>query len=165
MNEIKALDKLRLFMNDQFVENGKTWRKGAEIINEMEDEIAAYYLELPKDADGIPIHVGDEMWQGNEPIGTVTGVGFHGEERVWVLQPGKHVSVSFIASGIRHFKSDMLVKLLEDFARKLIYDYPHIGGLIDETAERIRDLCCQNADKQPLQSDSVSDGVYAVCDK
>lgn len=81
MSEIKALDKLRnsshldddkwtletgeivtvfgSHPNDPNAVNwGEQWRK---IADEIEAEIAANYCELPKDADGVPIHVGDEM--------------------------------------------------------------------------------------------------------
>lgn len=39
------------------------------IADEIEAEIAERYMELPLDADGVPIHVGDKMqYHGGEPF-------------------------------------------------------------------------------------------------
>ena len=59
MSNIKALDKLRELATGthSYISNGRV----LEFVNEIEQEIAERYIELPLDADGVPIHVGDKM--------------------------------------------------------------------------------------------------------
>ena len=61
MSEIKALAKLREFIADQFVTSGKAWLEGMAIATEIQTEVDERFMELPVDADGVPIHVGDVM--------------------------------------------------------------------------------------------------------
>lgn len=56
---LESLEKLRGFIDDQFMENGKAWREGMAATYEVQDEIDSRYMELPLDADGVPIRVGD----------------------------------------------------------------------------------------------------------
>lgn len=56
MSEIKALEKLRKIDG-----NSSIGRYCREIANEIEREVAERYMELPVDADGVPIHVGDML--------------------------------------------------------------------------------------------------------
>lgn len=90
------------------------------IADEIEADIAERYMLLPVDADGVPIHVGDVMKlkQCGERIGTVTAVGKREEARAWVLPDGKNVSISYIASGIKHVKQ----RPIEDVLREFILD-------------------------------------------
>jgi hypothetical protein len=147
-------------------------------ITSIECEIAEKYMLLPCAADGRSIHIGDYIRTKNSNPTEVVGVGqnrFHGP-MVQTEDP--------IKGGWFCVVPDTLV--VDEPVSDLLYDfligYQEIikesinGGsaegavekqrlLVSEYAARFRDLFCQNADKQPLQSDSVSDGVYAVCDE
>lgn len=93
MSEIKALGKLEDLVqdineceiNDHIIierySDGSTetgigrdwvcaWREAAlRQLHAIEREIAERYVELPVDADGVPIHVGDKMqYHGGEPF-------------------------------------------------------------------------------------------------
>ena len=58
---LESLDRLIDFIDEQFVTNGSSWRKGHEIADEIQAELESRFMELPLDADGVPIHVGDWM--------------------------------------------------------------------------------------------------------
>ena len=84
------------------------------IADEIEAEIAERYMELPLDADGVPIHVGDEMMQNGKEIGTVIAVGYHGEPKAWILPHKCFISISYFASGIAHVKPRTLFDVLAE---------------------------------------------------
>ena len=164
---LEAVKKLREFMSDQFVENGKTWSKGAEIINEIEDEIAANYIRLPCDTDGIPWTLETESFVDD----TGRKVKFSGlqVDREWRWKI-LHIYVQHDPSLCHHVKPRTLEDILEEYANehyKLVRD--GLGSIatlkMKKAADEIRELCCQNEDKKPLQGNHVSNGVYAVCDK
>lgn len=56
-----SIEKLREFVDDQFVISGQAYLQGMAIAGSIEREIAERYMLLPVDADGVPIHVGDVM--------------------------------------------------------------------------------------------------------
>lgn len=59
MSELKALDKLcRLSKEVVDMHWGVEFDRAADA---LEAEVAERYMKLPVDADGVPIHVGDEM--------------------------------------------------------------------------------------------------------
>ena len=147
-------------------------------IKAIEAEIAEKYMLLPCAADGRSIHIGDYIKTKNSNSTEVVGVGqngFHGP-MVQTEDPIKGgwfcvVSDTFI---VDEPVSDLLYDFLIGY-QEIIKESMNGGSaesavekqrlLVSEYAARFRDLFCQNADKQPLQSDSVSDGVYAVIDK
>lgn len=65
MSEIKALDKLREYVDKQREEYNNhnvsfVWQLDT-IADEIEVEIAANYMRLPCDAEGVPIHLYDKL--------------------------------------------------------------------------------------------------------
>lgn len=88
MSDIKALDELRKLASNRRQDWEKPifaqseYKKIEEALNEIEREIDSRYMLLPVDADGVPIHVGDEMF-GDCPSGKhVSGcVSYIGENR------------------------------------------------------------------------------------
>lgn len=52
---MESIEKLRDYANEHII-NGSLMNA---MIDEIEREIAEKYMELPVDADGVPIHVGD----------------------------------------------------------------------------------------------------------
>ena len=65
MSDIKAIEKLREFVDDQFVISGQAYLQGMAIANSIEAEIAEKYMQLPVDVDGVPIRVGDYLQLGD----------------------------------------------------------------------------------------------------
>jgi len=47
MSEIKAIEKLREFVDDQFAISGQAYLQGMAIANSIEAEIAERYMKLP----------------------------------------------------------------------------------------------------------------------
>lgn len=106
-----------------------TWENGTlranELADEIEREIAERYMELPLDADGVPIHVGDVV-RINGLSGTlpVDGIGC---ERVWFMHNGNAGFTTVM--NVHHFKprtvEDVLmsagvsVAIIEDVASEL----------------------------------------------
>lgn len=59
MTNIKALDKLRKLKGEVV-----DYRWGVDFdraVDDLEAEIAEWFMELPVDVDGVPIHIGDAL--------------------------------------------------------------------------------------------------------
>lgn len=116
-----------------------------EAVDSVEHEIERDYMKLPVDAEGVPIHVGDVMKQCGERIGTVTAVGKRVEARAWVLPEGKNVSISYIASEIKHVKPRPIEDVLREFAEKAVCGNQYGSLYADEEeiakyADELREL-------------------------
>lgn len=59
MSNIKALDKLRKYAEVHWEPWDASRERLNESLDEIEQEIAKRYIELPVDADGVPIRIGD----------------------------------------------------------------------------------------------------------
>ena len=113
------LESLKKVRGYDFVDIGNemsAYIPADKVADEIQAEVDEYYMPLPLDAEGVSIHVGDEMVQNDKRIGCVTGVGFNVEPRVWVLPHGKNVSISFVAKGIVHHKPRTVEDVLREFA-------------------------------------------------
>lgn len=61
-----SIDKLREYGHECCARMDDTIH---DLADEIEAEIAERYMELPLDADGVPVHVGDEMqYHGGKPF-------------------------------------------------------------------------------------------------
>lgn len=59
---MESIEKLREWVKSLYTPNsGKLKVEGLDIADEIEAEIESRYMELPVDADGVPIHVGDYL--------------------------------------------------------------------------------------------------------
>ena len=132
MSEIKALDKLLEWARIATTADDPIWG----IVGEIEQEIAERYMELPMDADGVPIHVHDTL--------ECHAHGYHGTFSV--LAAGKNVVVGnhdiewvrdnpskwfHIAPACTHVKP----RTLEDVLCDMIHEY----GCTDALTETIAD--------------------------
>jgi len=114
MSEIKALDELRGLRDEaasKMVDNPK-WvcKRAEEIADRIEAEIAERFMELPVDAEGVPIHVGDELEGGF----AVDYVAPH-----WVLSVGRGAKHD---GSCHHVKPRTIEDVLRDVWREAI-DY------------------------------------------
>ena len=73
MSEIKALEELREYVNTNWTCQAASWARLNEAIDNIEAEIAERYMELPVDADGAPIRVGDKLFFDKNYPGICTG--------------------------------------------------------------------------------------------
>lgn len=115
------------------------------VIDRLESEIAERYMLLPVDADGVPIHVGDELCGYGRPKGGVQ-VAMVSESCVivredWNDNPAKH-GLLWAADEVRHVKQ----RTVEDVLREFGDWYVHVKGGCDEPgviadyAAELRDL-------------------------
>ena len=123
MSEINALDNLREWARIATTADDPIW----EIIGEIESEIQERYLLLPVDADGVPIHVGDEVEL------TTRAAKFHAclklSEYGWLIDNDE--PSGFTPDCVRHVKP----RTLEDVLCDMIHEY----GCTDARTETIAD--------------------------
>lgn len=131
---MEGIEKLR-----EYARNTKTVfaEPLAEIADEIEAEIEREYMRLPVDADGVPIHLGDELDNINKSERyKVTSIGDNGYIRIYSDTGWIH------SSHCRHVKPDPIKKLLEEYAGKR-FARSNMGldieGLADDYAAKIRE--------------------------
>ena len=98
-----SIEKLREFIDDQFVSGKGAYSVGMAIA----DEIAERYMKLPVDADGVPIHIGDVMDVLKDGA-IVRGVGENSFESSWCRYEN--------AASYHHVKPRTIEDVLADFA-------------------------------------------------
>lgn len=124
---MESIEKLREFIDDQFVSSGQAYLQGMAIAGSIEREIAERHMLLPVDADGVPIHVGDVLDppKGSEEYGRliVTELTYDGED--WYFKGEIPASFTgqagyFNVLGFTHVKPRKLTDVLCDlFERKM----------------------------------------------
>lgn len=119
---IKAVDKLREALAGCIMEAGHANRfdtywitKDAadKLIDEIEVEIAERYMELPVDADGVPIRLGDIM----ERVG-----GGPSQQACCICSGGFNDAPIWCARDFRHVKPRTLEDVLEEYYDKRGWD-------------------------------------------
>lgn len=135
---MEAIEKLRTAARNMAkgrnLENHEECNLLLIIADEIEAEIAERYMELPKDADGVPVRIGDKMTNINKPNDeyTVTSI----------TESGCRVygDCAFIkTSQLRHVKPDPYKELLVEFAYRLC-DMSVADGDLRRYAEKFREL-------------------------
>lgn len=110
-----SVDKLREWANDRL--DGYAHADAMSLANEIEREIAERYMELPVDADGVPIRVGDliEFGKKGERL-EVTHFGWtkFGDPTIAYRRPNGTIDCSCIGSECRHVKPRTLEDVLMD---------------------------------------------------
>lgn len=80
----KISDELR-----QFIDDGELFPSQIDELRCIADRIDRELVELPKDADGVPIHVGDTVWNdGGYKLRVVSITSFGDTYRVHAVCPG-----------------------------------------------------------------------------
>lgn len=117
-------------------------------IEGIEREIAEHYMELPTDADGVPIKVGDECWDKDTAEGfEVSSIEWNGVcWSAWSVPETRHLE-----NRVMHHKPRTLEDVLASyrFDAQNIYEDPTLNGnqrvdeleaLDDKVAAEIREL-------------------------
>ena len=90
----------------------------SQIADEIEREIAEKYMELPVDADGVSIHVGDNLRSAySETEYTALGFWFDFDCGIWQVMVSSNQAMS--GNILRHVKP----RTVEDVINELLYDY------------------------------------------
>lgn len=143
MSGIKALEKLRGLRDEaasKMVDNPR-WvcMRAEEIADEIEAEVAERYMELPVDADGVPIHIGDILLKSTgapkASYGDVVGVS---DDSVWFSV--KNGWESNWANLTRHYEPDSIERVAMDMRDSIS---EHVGLAPDEVlafVERLQRL-------------------------
>ena len=159
MSEIKALEKLRECANHEsagfFVNLEQTFGlhrykcgdstvkpNGRMILNSIADaiesEIAERFIELPVDANGVPIHVGDELEGGF----AVDYVAPH-----WVFSAGRGAKHD---GSCHHVKPRTLEDVLSEFANRVCNSghqwWLDAADVVPQYADEIRELMKEGGD-------------------
>ena len=115
----------------------------ADMVRDVEDEIADSYVLLPVDEDGVPIHVGDEV-QGFGDSGPVQHVELWDDGWVVVFEfaPGQFTRYS--GDAVRHYKPRTIEEVLRDaigeYERAPMDDYDAVPRIAAKYAEEIRGM-------------------------
>lgn len=140
---MESTDKLRKLADECYTFNDCS-DKLVVIADEIEREIAERYMLLPVDADGVPIHVGDEIQYVNEQGGTGAKVTVCAISDCYVYYPKRSIH-AYPPESCRHVNPRTLEDVLEEYADKcykLVRDGN--GGLFAsktrEVAAEIREL-------------------------
>ncbi len=140
----KISDELRRLTNSDSV-RGHTF----VALQDIADRIDAELVELPKDADGVPIHVGDTVYMDDGRMAEVYSIEFkNGETNVLCRTPsGCYVSSGYVyrlPNKLTHTRPDSLERIaqdMEDWAER--YRFNSGGGIFNyalDFADRIRKL-------------------------
>lgn len=142
MSNIRALDKLRELCAD--VKSMDFASVGCdavlEIADEIEQEITERYMELPVDADGVPIHVGDCLQLGDTrgEVVALTYCPANGKlPWEWQCDTGDWYNTAFAY----HVKPRTVEDVLHECFHDCMYKYPTgIESVIAKYAEEIRGM-------------------------
>ena len=134
---LESLDRLR----------DCTWIGGGKVneyLDEIEREIAERFMELPVDADGLPIHVGDQLnWKYEEEKHVVCAVA-PGRVHHWVHGNGKRSTVDCPPTECTHYKPRTVEDVLTDFGNEIAAQGHQVGltghEIVMKYADELRDL-------------------------
>lgn len=137
---MESIDRLREHASIYAMEHSK--RVLREIADAIEDEVAERYVELPLDADGVPIRVGDVMeeWLTLKatPVAEVTCLSV--ERDGWGVMLCDH-SALVAPIFLRHYHEPTVEDVLREFGAEV----EAVGGLMElpdgaiaEYASRLR---------------------------
>lgn len=125
--------------------------KGAlEIIADRIDEaLKSYYIPLPKDADGMPIRIGDELETSHYEDGTVAGIQYYetGRTLIAVRPHGWDTPTWYDPECYTHAKPDSWERIIKDALQGAERDgspdtYPEC---VAELVERCKRLAGEDA--------------------
>ena len=77
----------------------------------LADRIDNEMVELPRDADGVHIHVGDEVYTPSENVANVTSIRFH---VMCSFHGGGGVSTTFSPTDLTHARPDSFERIAND---------------------------------------------------
>ena len=90
----------------------------ADRYSELRNKMNNCYIELPKDADGVPWHRGDRVIDPKDPDGKVNTVWIAGDN---TLITDDHLFI-FSANELRHYHAPTVEDVLREFANEVYAD-------------------------------------------
>lgn len=112
-----------------------SWHKAFDAAcDEIEREIAERYMELPLDADGVPIRIGEVVtWLNGAPSNkfTIDTFAFDMDHGEWDVKSSNFLNI-FPAHRCRHYKPRTIEDVLQDAGVSI--------AVIEDVAAEIREL-------------------------
>ena len=124
-----------------------------DLFDSVENEVKERYIELPLDANGVPIHVGDEMVGDETDRFVVSELDFT-DKRVHVCGFVDGVRYIYVPSKIVHYHKPAVEELLEEYRVKyydLVTDMECKNITNEEYVQGIRELAAEYAAKLQLK--------------
>lgn len=153
---MKSINRLRQFLEDQFGSerfaiHSYGYVQGMAIANIIEKEIAERYMELPVDADGEPIHMGDTV-EGELVFddvitkGTVTTYHIHDNDEpdtVYIKVDcgnGTWTIKELIIKRCHHVKPRTLEDVIEGAINTAFGNGASVSDIVKKSADEIREI-------------------------
>ncbi len=146
---MESIEELRKMDDDELIalgngQYGRDYRHNS-IADEIEREIAERYMELPVDADGVPIKLGDRIKCTDTPTSRtfiVSAIGktkggnpvFHGYE-----DKGDHLERHRIGPNTRHVKPRTIEDVLLDYGNEIARQGHQAGLTMHEIVAKYAD--------------------------
>ena len=129
MSEIKALESLRNCLSSATYDG---------MLDAIQAEVDERFMELPLDADGVPIHVGDVI-ESHGTIFNALGICMNSYGNLCV-QGGKH-NVKLSPDACRHVKPRTLESVLQEYGSEIADSASKPWSeIVDKYAAEIREL-------------------------
>ena len=150
---LESIKKLRDYISTN--QRMRGWKDNlSDIADEIEREIAEKYMELPVDADGVPIRYGDKLSSDEMPgraFTCFTCLGFNvtrfSGEPLWLVEwryDGESGTSEYVsAKSCRHVKSRTVEDVLREFGKAYAYvdgECASTSVLISDCVDKLRDL-------------------------
>lgn len=121
------------------------WTDG--LIDLLEQADPDTHMELPRDADGVPIHIGDELWcYGGYPNGGVYCMAINGRNAILVAEVGMSYKDMLLwdPKNCRHYHKPTVEDVLREMFEKAVgFSDAHTTvalNAIAEYADKLREL-------------------------
>lgn len=113
----------------------------ATLIDLLEQADPDTHMELPVDADGVPIHVGNELCGHYYPDGGVYCVSINGSEAIFVSKIGEHYRDAMLwkPSECRHYHMPTVEDVLREFVNEWV-EADSEGDIFAEYAKKLREV-------------------------
>lgn len=132
MGTMTISDEIRVWCDEADVDGDACYE-----LRELADRIDREMVELPKDADGDVIHVGDEVYTPSGNVANVTSIRFH---VMCSFHGGGGVSTTFSPTDLTHARPDSWERIAEELDVMVeSADFADDAQLAD-LADRIRKL-------------------------
>ena len=138
-NECESYCKLLFAIADRIDERHSVKVERLEKYRAAVDAMLKEYVELPVDADGVPIHVGDELTNGEDLPAKVRCMVL--DESGWMVSTRELRGYGVPPATLRHVQPDSWESIIED-AANFALDTQHTAGRIslEPFVERCRRL-------------------------
>ena len=121
---MSAIDELRSYAHQRLFDGSEKYDQHLLYLADQIEEEMANYIELPKDADGVTIHLGDmleiEHGHGVLDSGEVTDIHLQVGKCVVSIGFGDEEGVTAYPEDYRHVTPDSWERIISEFAERVL---------------------------------------------